>query len=274
MTIGKSCSLVMLAVLGLCLGACGMARADSLLAINDSNNSLISINPTTFAVTTIGSTGVGTGDFGDLTYDSANGQLYWAAGRGNDNLYTLNQSTGAATLVGTHGIDDLFALAYDSANGKLYAESSVGNVYTIDSTTAAATLIGSNSVYPGGFAYRADTNQLILLSAGGGAFYTVDTTTGAATQLNAGVGFVNDNGITYDPTRNAYWVDDWSDNLYKYDATTFSRTTPLTTTFPMDGIVYMNGAATIPEPSTLVLSSVGAALLGLGYLRSRKHTTA
>jgi hypothetical protein len=42
--------------------------------------------------------------------------MYWVPGRGNNNLYTINVSTGAATLVGSHGITDMFALAYDTAN--------------------------------------------------------------------------------------------------------------------------------------------------------------
>ncbi len=51
--------------------------------------------------------------------------MYWSAGRDNNNLYTINLLTGAATLVGTHGIGDMFALGYDGSN--LYGQSSVGS---------------------------------------------------------------------------------------------------------------------------------------------------
>lgn len=263
---------LVLAALALLLGGVGQARAGFLYAIDDTTNSLYTIDPNTYAKTLIGSTGVPTGNFGDLTYDSANGNLYWIAGRDNDNLYTIDKTTGAATLVGSYGISDLFALAYDSTNGQLYAQATSGNVYTLDLATAAPTLIGSNGVYPGGYAYRADTDQLILLSAGGGAFYSIDTTTGAATLVNGGTGFVNDNGLTYDPELNAYFADDWSSMLYKWDGTTYiGGSVSGLGGDAFDGIAWVpTGASTAPEPSTLTLLGIGAVgLFGYGWRRRK-----
>lgn len=78
-----------------------------LYAIDDATNSLLTINPVTYAISVVGSTGVASGDFGDLTYDSNHGVMYWDSGRGDNSIYTLNLSTGAATLVGATGLTDL-----------------------------------------------------------------------------------------------------------------------------------------------------------------------
>ena len=96
--------------LAVCLSACSAwAAAGMFYAINDSNNGLYTIDPNTYAVTFVGSTGVNTGDFGDFAFSPNTNTAYWVPGRGNDNLYTINLQTGAATLVGSHGIDDMFA---------------------------------------------------------------------------------------------------------------------------------------------------------------------
>ena len=142
---------LLFACIAVCLSATSAwAAGGTLYAMDDSSNSLYSIDPNTYALTFIGSTGVGTGDFGDLAYNPGSGTAYWAPGRGNDNLYTINLQTGAATLVGSHGVDDMFAMAYDSGTGKLYGETSTGDFYDINTTNGSATLLGNNSVYAGG----------------------------------------------------------------------------------------------------------------------------
>jgi hypothetical protein len=241
-----------------------LSIAGTLFAINDSNNSLVTIDQGTFAVTTVGSLGVG-GDFGDLTYDQSNNTLYWIAGRGNNNLYTVNQTTGAATLVGSHGINDLFSLAFDSNLGKLFAQSTNGNVYTLGLATGAATLVGANGIYPGGLAYNANTNQLLSLAAGPGTINQINPTNGAATLLSSG-STINDNGFTYDSVNNIYWADDWSNNLYRFDAA-FNRTTVANLGAAYDGIAYVP-TAKVPEPGSLFL--IGLGLVGLVVRRSKR----
>jgi len=56
----------------------GLWAGPILYAIDDTTNSLLTIDPSTFAISVVGSTGVGVGDFGDLTYDSNHGVMYWA----------------------------------------------------------------------------------------------------------------------------------------------------------------------------------------------------
>jgi DNA-binding beta-propeller fold protein YncE len=243
------------------------ASAGTLYAIDDSSNTLLQINPITAAVTVIGSTGVGAGDFGDLTYDPLSGQLYWVPGRGDDNLYTINPATGLATLVGVHGIDDLFALAWDTSNNTLYADSTSGNFYSLDPTTGASTLIGSNSVYPAGLVYNPVAKTMYLLNAGIDDVYSVDLATGAATYAFGGSFSANDAGITYDPSTNTYWVDSWNNEFYQYNADFTSRTAyPYAN--PLDGIAYVGADSGVPEPGTTFL--LGGGLLAAGLLRLRR----
>ena len=223
---------------------------------------LYAINPNTYTATFIGSTGVAAGSFGDLAYDPNTNTAYWAPGRGNDNLYTINLQTGAATLVGAHNIDDMFALGYNPANGTLYGESSSGSFYSLSTSNGAATLLGSNSVYPGGLTYRSDTSQLILLGAGSAQFWQVNPANGGTTLLG-GSGFVNDNGVAWDSQQGKFFVDDYSGNLYTGDPTTYGLTNVASLPGAFDGIIYVT-----PEPGTMLL--LGSGIVGLATRLRRK----
>jgi len=256
--------LLVVLLLAICVTPSTSWAGTLLYAMDDATNALYTIDPNTYALTFVGNTGVGSGDFGDLAWNPDNNTAYWVPGRNNDNLYTLNLNTGAATLVGSHGIDDLFSLAYDPATKMLYGDATSGNFYSLNMSTGAATLIGNNGIYPGGMTYNSTTGQLILTMAGGsGSFYSINPMTGAATLLGS-PGYLNDNGVTWDPTLGVYFVDDWNGDLYEVDPTKWTYKTVSTLNGdPFDGIIYpAGGGGTTPEPASLVLFGTGLVALG------------
>ena len=108
-----------------------------------------------------------------LTLDSNHNILY---GTSHNNLYTINTTTGAATLVGATGFtNDYEGIAYDNATNTLYLNTGTDpnhtlinndSLYTLNTTTGAATLVGSNAtIFPGGssgidgIAFQANTPE-------------------------------------------------------------------------------------------------------------------
>ena len=91
--------------------------------------------------------------YSSLAFSPTSGKL-WASVRpnlsGRDKIYTVNTTTGAATLVGATGFGTVNAgIAFDML-GKLYAVTGLGTqtntLISIDTVTAAGTLIGSTGL--------------------------------------------------------------------------------------------------------------------------------
>src|ERR1700751_4181632 len=110
---------------------------------------------------------------------------------GNSSLYSVDVTTGTATLIGSTGVQFLEGLARNPTTGKLYGTDFLGNLYSISSTTGAATLIGTPSPF-GGSTGRGDIEGLdfdgsALLGStfGGGAptIFSIDLTTAATTNI-------------------------------------------------------------------------------------------
>ncbi|MBP6508145.1 MAG: DUF4394 domain-containing protein [Opitutaceae bacterium] len=255
---------LLIALLGITGGT--VLSAQVLITVNDANDTLQWIDPHTLTFTNIGPLGVAY-DFGDLTWNPNTSTLYMIDGRAARGLYTVNPFTGSTTLIGVHGITDLFGLAYNTANDTLYAASFQTNtLYTLNPATGAATVVGSTSVSLGALAY--DSQQGILIGAqdGSGNLYQVNITTGATTLL-ASAGYTNDSGLTFDPSQNRLLDIDWSGNLFSYDiANGYARTTLLTGLDSHDGLIYIES---IPEPGTVSLLLAGLGLLGFRWFRQR-----
>ncbi len=253
----------------------GAANAGVLYALDNGNDTLVAIDTLSLAVSTVGTLGTNV-SFGGLAYDPYSDTMYMVGGRNNNNLFTLDRGTGAATLLGSHGVNDIFGLAFDTRNNVLYGSQFSGGsgLYSLSLTDGSATIInGSMNAGIGGLSYDWMNDRLVGMSDGAGDIYEIDRLTGAQSLLSNGP-FVNDSGFTYDPDLDLYWDVDYSGNLYSYDPNNgFARTTRLTGLGNFDGMSYLTSAGNqssedVPVPASILL--LGAGLLGLGLVRRRK----
>jgi len=138
------------------------------------------------------------------------------------NLYTVNPTTGAVTLVGaitgTVGGEGLNGLSFNPANGMFYGLSST-YFYSVDINTRVATQIGSAFPITGlmidlcfsaaGVCYAYEVN----ITAGAANGYTINTSTGAITALGY-VGFTPNygQGMGYDYETSTIYL-----SAYNYD---------------------------------------------------------
>lgn len=101
----------------------------------------------------------------------AQGTLYGVATFstfGTQSLYSINPSTGAATLVGSTGLRQIAGLDWDAANNRLVALNGAGDQFEINTATGASTLVVDASfgvpegsvAFAGGTAYTTLFNDL------------------------------------------------------------------------------------------------------------------
>ena len=155
------------------------------------SGTLYSVNPSTGALTTIGS--------GSLTYwatGSTNRGLFAIDNSANMNLYSINPNTGAAMLVGPTGLSPTAIVEGMSAgSGTLYVTRN-SSLYRINTTTGASSLIGTSPsglfgpmvVYRAGhadviFDGAADPSAVWVLNYTNGVGSFLADTTGADTNF-------------------------------------------------------------------------------------------
>lgn len=165
--------------------------------------------------------------FGDLAWDRVAQKLYMVDGRGSNSLYSVDTTTGAATLIGSHGLTDLFSIGFDGA-GTLYgvATGSGNLLYRFNTSTGAPTLIGTMTVAGGrmeGLVFDPVHNRVVGETNSGG-FFVVNTANATATSLGGPTTSMNDFGLTYDPVVDRYYTMDYSSRLQWFDSTTFVAT--------------------------------------------------
>jgi len=146
------------------------------------------MNLSTGQPTLVGNTGTSAAEgFNGIAYDWTTGTYYGVSGT---NLYTFNNTTGTATLVGP--MNNTGGLAVDCAidcDGNMYMHDlGLDNIWSINKSTGNGTVIGSTGFaanYGQGMGYDHDANVLYLMAFNATTFTaqlrTVDVATGMTT---------------------------------------------------------------------------------------------
>jgi hypothetical protein len=167
--------------------------------------------PGTYVVFAAAGTATGeTGSYEILVTEVPLGTVYGStAGGGGANpssLYTIDITTGAATLVGAIGFNQVGAMAFHPTTDVLYAVGArsgdgVEVLLTINPSTGVGTEVGptgaANLGTAAGMSFRSDGTLFVYHSSHD--VYTVDLSTGAYTLVgNSGTGGNGGNGVAFD----------------------------------------------------------------------------
>ena len=164
------------------------------------------------------------------------GSAYHGAGA-PANLYSINPNTGAATLIGPIGFDQVGAIDF-STSGILYGIGTTSggqqDLITINPATGAGTAVGpttlSANVQDISFRNGDDT----LFGYQGGDIYTFNITTGVATHLGSvGDGSPSGNGLAFSPFDTLYKAD--NNSLWTIDQSTGAGTVVEPLNYPVAG---------------------------------------
>lgn len=214
-------------------------QVSTIWGIQANTDDLVTINSAT-GVGTVGPTITGTGlsasaAIYSLAWDPVTGILYGNTSVGNgataDTLYSINTTTGAATMLGRIGINDVYALGF-SQNGTLYGVENAddnGGLLNINLTTGVGTLVGNTGVQ-GIFDIASDPS--------GSGFYAAESNTFALYKLNVATATATEVG-SYESIAN------------------------------IAGLAFLAPGSATPEPDSILLLTAGLGLIGFGTSRRK-----
>jgi DNA-binding beta-propeller fold protein YncE len=166
----------------------------TLYGVNDDTKTLETINTSTGARTVVATlSGIAAGHIlSGLSINPLTGAMFLSTTNVSvSNLYTIDPTTGVATLVGATGIAGLIDIAF-SPSGNLFATDIVRDaLFSLNPATGAGTFIGALGLalnFAQGMDFDFSTGILYaaLYTGGGNAQWaTINTATGAATSLFA-----------------------------------------------------------------------------------------
>ena len=175
-------------------GTFDASNTDFMYVIDYNDGAIKKVDVATGNVTTVGAAGLQSGNTPTgLTCDKSTGILYAACTSGSESLlYTVDPSTGAATLIGPTGIPALIDIAIDGT-GQMYGYDIVGdNAYKIDKTNGTATMLGSigfDASYAQGMGWDPASDAIYMaaynVSTGGGELRLFDKVTGNTAVLGS-----------------------------------------------------------------------------------------
>lgn len=234
-------------------------------------------------VTTIGSTGVGATLMGGLDFDGSNNLFSASQVAGGGQLFSINQTTGAATAVGNLNpgagvsINDL---SWNATMGMLGLGSSSNgpSLYSINLTTGAATLLGNVTGIPTGalviglasdsagnnYIHDLATDQMYMLSG--------FTASAMSAPIGADTNFSQ--GMTIDQSNDSWFLGSlsqstsFSSEVRAMNLSTGATSSILgtwgtnsTTSLPEFETGDLAIAHPVPEPATLAVVGLGLAAI-------------
>jgi hypothetical protein len=148
-----------------------------LWAVDDLQNRLLQINPTTGAATVVGA--FSSGLISSIAFDVLSGQMYAAD---HSSLYRVDTTTATTTLVGSLGTTGMYGLCCD-LNGTLYGSTYPdGGLWRISTSTGTASRIGGGANSMIDIACRPEDGVMFGVSTlNSFSIYQIDTGTGAQT---------------------------------------------------------------------------------------------
>ncbi len=236
-------------------------------SINDGNNGLFRIDPTTGAATMMTSLDK---DPSLAGASFLNGELYvtdvlnWVPGIGYLLYNRLDMQTGTLTGIHDQGYDfNWHGLASSDALGVTWAiAQDSGDVLVQTDIYGNWTIIGPTGIDGRGMAYDDTHGILYATNYDDSGLYSIDINTGAATYIGDTGVRCDLVGLAYDESTQTLYLNeaDVTDSLYTVDVNT-----GLATLVGANGYPWIDGLAWIPEPSSLALLALGA----LSVLRRR-----
>lgn len=245
----------------LAFGVASAASAAPILWIDDSRGQIGTVDVATGTATLVGPSGV---VLTDIAFDPS-GNLW---GITFTNLYSIDKTTGAATNVGSLGLNGANALVF-ATDGTLYtAAFNTNNLYTVNTSTGAATSLGSI-----GFSSAGDlafNGGDLYLSSGSSELIRINLANLALSAAVGPIGFSSVFGLATADDGTLYGVA--GTQVFSVNTATGAGT--LSTNYAPGPLLAANGTAfvteagaTVPEPSTMLLLALALAGMTLGVVK-------